>query len=96
MLIRPHPGEPDRHDDAIYHYLLDLDAAEAPSGHDPDGLVAHYPDIFDLDHHHDAQAYDDFYLNLDPDLLAAMDPDHNHVNHDEEGWIPVQSGRPPA
>jgi len=48
-------------------------------GHDPDDLSAYYDDIFDPDAHDTTgQTFDDYLFNLDPDVLAALDPDKDH------------------
>ncbi|HNA51886.1 MAG TPA: HNH endonuclease signature motif containing protein [Mycobacterium sp.] len=78
------PTEPDRHDDDIYRRLLEFDETDHPYGHHPDDLSAYYHDIFGCDD--GADAYDDFYLNLDPDLLATLDPDHDLI--DDKRWTP--------
>jgi len=96
-LIEKHrpPEEPDRHDNATVAYLLahapDVDENGAWLTHHPDDdwpptLSPYYHDI--LGHNDDpaADAYDDWYHNLDPDLIAALDPDHDHL--EETLWAP--------
>ncbi len=82
--------EPDRYDDDLFRRLLESEEVNQLHGHDPDDLSGYYHDIFGHNHDPDADAYDDFYMGLDPELLAALDPDHGRLNDHDTTWTPCQ------
>lgn len=95
VIERPcHLTEPDRYDDAAleYHLRLGDEAFEYTpvEDTDPDDLSGHYHDIFGLNDDPAAESYDDWYFNLDPELLAALDPDHGRLNDHDTTWTPCQ------
>ena len=89
--------EPDRYDDEIFEHLLAIDPDpdgltlwQQPIPHNPDNwpdddwpadLSAYYHDVLGLNDDPDADAYDDWHHNLDPDLINALDPDRDHIEH---------------
>jgi len=92
---KPRPAEPDRHDDGVFADLVALDAADRPSGYAPDDLRRHYDDIFGMNRDAVTDTFDDFLMQIDPDLLLAMDPDRDLI--DDDRWtLVVRSSRWPA
>ncbi len=96
--------EPDRYDDHILEYQLAIDPDPdgltlwlEPVPHSPDDwrdddwpedLSAYYYDVLGLNDDPAGDAYDDWYHNLDPDLIAALDPDRDHI---EEMMAAIQT-----
>lgn len=89
-VIPPRPvEEPDPHDDESYRRLQEIHDNNLPYGHDPDDLSAHYDDIFDPDAHDTTgQTFDDYLFNLDPDVLASLDPERDH--YQDGYWANVE------
>lgn len=77
-VIPPRPtGDP--HDERFYRRLQEIHDNNLPYGHDPDDPSAYYDDIFGPDAHDTTgQTFDDYLFNLDPDVLASLDPDRDH------------------
>lgn len=101
--------EPDRYDDEIFEYLLAIDPDpdgltlwQQPIPHNPDNWPdddwpddqsAYYHGVLGLNDDPDADAYDDWHHNLDPDLISALDAYSDLL--DEDVWQPVSPCHPP-